>query len=65
MRARPTAETLEPFIGQWVATKDAEVLVTAPEPRAVVGWLAEHRQRADSMFRVPSDELQASGLAPW
>jgi hypothetical protein len=65
MRARPTAETLEPFIGQWVATKEGEVLVAAPEPRAVVGWLAEHRQRADSMFRVPSDELQASGLAPW
>jgi hypothetical protein len=65
MRARPSAETLEPFVGQWVATKDAEVLVAAPEPRTVVGWLAEHRQRADSMFRVPSDELQASGAAPW
>jgi hypothetical protein len=65
MRARPTAETLEPFIGQWVATKEGEVLVAAPEPRAVVSWLAEHRQRADSMFRVPSNELQASGLAPW
>jgi hypothetical protein len=64
-RPRPTAETLEPFIGQWIATKDAEVLVAAPEPGAVVGWLAEHRQRADSMFRVPSDELQASGAAPW
>jgi hypothetical protein len=64
-RRRPTAETLEPFIGQWIATKDAEVLVAAPEPRTVVGWLAEHRQRADSMFRVPSDELQASGAAPW
>jgi hypothetical protein len=65
MRARPSAETLEPFIGQWVATKDAEVLVAAPEPRTVVSWLAEHRQQADSMFRVPSDELQASGAAPW
>ena len=64
-RQRPSAEALEPFIGQWVATRDAEVLVAAPEPRTVVGWLAEHRQRADSMFRVPSDELQASGAAPW
>ena len=64
-RPRPTAETLEPFIGEWVATKDAEVLVAAPEPRAVVGWLAEHRQLADSMFLVPSNELQASGAAPW
>ncbi len=65
MRARPTAETLEPFIGQWVATKDADVLVAAPEPRTVVGWLAEHRQQADSMFRVPSDEPRATGAAPW
>jgi hypothetical protein len=65
IRTRPTAETLEPFIGQWVATKEGEVLVAAPEPRTVVGWLAEHRQRADSMFRVPSNEFEASGLAPW
>ncbi len=61
---RPTAETLEPFIGQWVATKGPEVLVAADDPRTVVSWLAEHRQQADSMFRVPADEFQASGLAP-
>jgi hypothetical protein len=61
---RPTAETLEPFIGQWVATKGPEVLVAADDPRTVVGWLAEHRQQADSMFRVPAEEFQASGLAP-
>jgi hypothetical protein len=61
---RPSAEALEPFIGQWVATKGGDVLVAAPEPSAVVGWLAEHRQQADSMFRVPSDELQAGGVAP-
>jgi hypothetical protein len=65
MRTRPTAETLEPFIGQWVATKEGEVLVGAPEPQAVVGWLAAHRQRADSMFRVPSSEFESSGSAPW
>jgi hypothetical protein len=61
---RPTAETLEPFIGQWVATKGPEVLVAAADPRTVVGWLAQHRQQADSMFRVPTEEFQASGLAP-
>lgn len=64
-RVRPSAETLEPFIGQWVATKEGEVLVAAQEPGTVVGWLAEHRQRADSMFRVPSTETEASGAAPW
>jgi len=62
--ARPTAKTLEPFVGQWVATKGPEVLVAAPEPRAVVGWLSEHRLKADSMFRVPADDFEASGLAP-
>lgn len=61
---RPRAETLEPYIGQWVATKGQEVLVAAPEPRAVVGWLAQHRRHADSMFRVPGNEFEASGVAP-
>jgi hypothetical protein len=61
---RPTADALEPFVGQWVATKGREVLVAAPEPRAVVGWLAEHGLKADSMFRVPADELEASGATP-
>lgn len=63
-RARPAPETLEPFVGQWVATKGREVLVAAPEPRTVVSWLSEHGLKADSMFRVPADELEASGLAP-
>ncbi len=61
---RPDAGALEPFIGQWVATRGSDVLVAAPDPRTVVGWLAEHRQQADSMFRVPSSEFEATGLAP-
>ena len=64
MTLRPSAEALEPFIGQWVATKGPEVLVAAPDPRVVVAWLAEHGQQADSMFRVPREEFEASGLAP-
>jgi hypothetical protein len=61
---RPSAEALEPFLGQWVATRGPQVLVAAQDPRTVVSWLAEHRQQADSMFRVPTDEYQASGFAP-
>lgn len=61
---RPRAETLAPFVGQWVATRGADVLVAAAEPRTVVSWLAEHRQQADSMFRVPASEFEATGLAP-
>jgi hypothetical protein len=61
---RPSAEALAPFVGQWVATRGPHVLTVAADPRGVVSWLAEHRQEADSMFRVPADELQASGLAP-
>ncbi len=61
---RPTAESLEPFVGQWVATEGPEVLVAAGDPGTVVSWLAEHRKQADSMFRVPVDEFQAGGLAP-
>ncbi len=61
---RPSAEALAPFIGRWVATRGPEVLVAAGDPRAVVSWLAEHRQQADSVFRVPASEFEAGGLAP-
>jgi len=63
-RGRGLAETLRAFPGQWVAVKDEELLVAAPTPKEVVGWLARHDRRADSMFRVPEDELALSGLAP-
>jgi len=62
--SRPSAETLAPYVGEWVATRGPRVLTFATDPRAVVSWLAEHRQEADSMFRVPADELRAGGLAP-
>jgi hypothetical protein len=64
MSARAAAEALRPFVGQWVAVRDDEVLVAADSPRQVVAWLAANGQRADSMFRVPEDELAATGLAP-
>jgi hypothetical protein len=64
LHPRPAPDALEPFVGQWVATKGAEVIVAAPEPRIVVSWLSEHGLKADSMFRVPADEFEASGLAP-
>jgi hypothetical protein len=63
-RKRELAETLRSFRGQWVATKDEELLVAAPTPQELVGWLARHDRRADSMFRVPEDELALGGLAP-
>jgi hypothetical protein len=63
-RRRELAETLRAFRGQWVAVADDELLVAASTPREVVGWLAQHGRRADSMFRVPEDELALGGLAP-
>lgn len=61
---RELAETLRSFRGQWVAVADDELLVAAPSPQEVVGWLARHGRRAQSMFRVPEDELALGGLAP-
>jgi len=58
------AEALRPFIGQWVAVRGDEVLVAAPSPKEVVAWLARHRQRAQSMFRVVDSELAITGAAP-
>ncbi len=58
------ADRLRPHIGQWVSVKDDEVMYAAASPQRVVAWLTEHGQKADSMFRVPEDELAATGLAP-
>ncbi len=56
-------ESLRPYMGQWVATQDDEVLVAASSAAEVVAWLAQHGKRADSMLRVPEDEAAASGIA--
>jgi hypothetical protein len=63
-RKRELVETLRALVGQWVAVKEDELLVAASTPREVVGWLARHDRRADSMLRVPEDQLASSGLAP-
>ncbi len=60
----PLAEALRPFIGLWVAVRDDDVLVAAPSPKEVVAWLAQHRQRAQSMFRVVDSEQAITGAAP-
>jgi hypothetical protein len=60
----PLAEALRPFIGLWVAVRDDDVLVAAPSPAEVVAWLAKHRQRAQSMFRVVDSEQAIIGAAP-
>jgi hypothetical protein len=57
-------EALRPFIGLWVAVRGDEVLVAAPSPKDVVAWLAQHGQRAQSMFRVPDSEQAVTGAAP-
>jgi len=58
------ADRLRPLAGQWVAIKDEDVIHAAKSPQALVGWLARQGQRADSVFRVPEDEVAATGLAP-
>jgi hypothetical protein len=62
--AVPLAEALRPFIGLWVAVRDDDVLVAAPSPAEVVAWLAKHRQRAQSMFRVVDSEQAITSAAP-
>lgn len=63
-RRRELAEILAALPGQWVAIKDDQLLVAAATPKELVGWLSRHNRRADSMFRVPEDEIAAGGLAP-
>ena len=50
--------------GKWVAIKAADVLHAAYTPHELVEWLCEDGHKADSTFRVPEDELAATGLAP-
>ena len=57
-------EALRPFIGLWVAVRGDDVLVAAPSPGEVVAWLAQHGQRAQSMFRVPDSDQAIAGAAP-
>ena len=64
VRTQPLVEALRPFIGLWVAVRGDDVLVAAPSPREVVAWLAQHDQRAQSMFRVPDSEQAVTGGAP-
>ena len=63
-RPTPIAEALRPFIGLWVAVRGDDVLVAAPSPKEVVAWLAQHGQRAQSMFRVADSEQAITGAAP-
>ena len=63
-RPRALVEALRPFIGLWVAVRGDEVLVAAPSPKDVVAWLAQHGQRAQSMFRVPESDQAITGAAP-
>jgi hypothetical protein len=61
---RTSVEALRPFIGLWVAVRGDDVLVAASSPREVVAWLAQHGQRAQSMFRVPDSDQSITGAAP-
>jgi hypothetical protein len=62
--ADPLALRLRGFSGKWVAIKDDDVIHASDSPHELVGWLSQYGQKADSMFRVPEDELAATGLAP-
>jgi hypothetical protein len=58
------AERMRAFTGEWIAIRDDEILHASSTPQALVRWLGNHGQKADSVFRVPEDDLAASGLAP-
>jgi hypothetical protein len=58
------ADRLRSLPGQWVAIKDDDIMHATASPQDLVSWLGEHGQKADTMFRVPEDELASTGLAP-
>jgi hypothetical protein len=58
------SDRLRPLAGQWVAVADDDVLHAAATLQQLVGWLSRHGRRADSVFRVPEDDVAATGVAP-
>lgn len=58
------ADLLRPFMGEWVAQRGREILVSASTPEEVLAWLERYDQQADGMFRVPTDQAEAEGGAP-
>jgi hypothetical protein len=46
------------------ATRGDAIFQTGEDPRELVRKLTENGQSAESFFRVPRDELEASGWAP-
>jgi len=64
MAQRSLGDRLRPLAGSWVAIRDDDILHSTESPQELVAWLNRHGQKADSMFRVPEDELAAIGLAP-
>ncbi|MGQ0743587.1 MAG: hypothetical protein ACT4OS_04470 [Acidimicrobiales bacterium] len=59
------AEELRPHRGRWVALLDGRVLVSADQPQQVLGWLRQHDQVAETMFRVPMDPAADTGGFGW
>jgi hypothetical protein len=62
--AERLAARLRPFVGQWVAIVDGDVIHAGDTPQQLVAWLSEHGRNAETVFRVPEDEVAATGLAP-
>jgi hypothetical protein len=60
----PLSDRLRPLVGQWVAVVDKDVIHAANTPQELVRWLSQHGERADRVFRVPEDDVAATGLAP-
>jgi hypothetical protein len=54
---------LRAHAGEWVATRGQRLLVAAPDAQTVLTWLAEHDERAGSMYKVPRDLSEVSGSA--
>jgi TorA maturation chaperone TorD len=40
------------------------VIHAGDTPQQLVAWLSEHGRNAETVFRVPEDEVAATGLAP-
>lgn len=56
-------QQLRKHIGEWVAVRDGELLVAAPDAKTVIAWLKERADSAEAMYKVPRDLTEISGAA--
>lgn len=59
---QPSADALRPYMGRCVAVLDGEVVADGGTLNDLLIYLRKHKLVVDSVFRVPADPEEDSGI---